>query len=123
MLPRANRVVKPADFRTAVKRGRRENSSHAVVYVFNSGVLNNGTERAAHVVPTRFGFIVTKAVGNAVVRNSVRRRLREICRGVLFTVGNGTDIVIRALPGSPEVDFATLRTELTESIGRGVMRR
>lgn len=73
--------------------------------------------------PTRFGFIVTKAVGNAVTRNRIRRRLRAVGRDILPQLGAGRDIVIRALPGSPEVDWATLHDEITQSITRGVTTR
>ena len=73
--------------------------------------------------PSRFGFIVTKAVGNAVTRNLIRRRLRSISREILPGIGLGRDIVIRALPGSPEVAWDTLQEEITKSIGGGVGTR
>jgi ribonuclease P protein component len=88
-------------------------SSHAVVY------LHPRTSGE----PTRFGFIVAKTVGNAVTRNLVRRRLRSIGRDVLATHAVGTDIVIRALPGSPEVSWANLHDEISTSIDRGVSRQ
>ena len=110
MLERANRVTTPSEFRRTVRRGRRVTSGSAVVYVFDR----------VSSEPSRFGFIVTKAVGNAVTRNLVRRRLRSIGREVLPNIGPGMDIVIRALPGSPEVAWVTLQEEMTESIGRGV---
>jgi ribonuclease P protein component len=88
-------------------------SSHAVVYLLPrpSGE------------PTRFGFIVAKTVGNAVTRNLVRRRLRSVGRDVLATHAMGTDIVIRALPGSPEVSWANLHDEISASIDRGVSKQ
>jgi ribonuclease P protein component len=72
--------------------------------------------------PSRFGFIVTKAVGGAVVRNTVRRRLRAVCRDILDSVPDGTDVVIRALPGSVDAAWATLHTEVADGLG-SVMRR
>ena len=88
-------------------------SSHAVVYLLPrpSGE------------PTRFGFIVAKTVGNAVTRNLVRRRLRSVGRDVLATHSTGTDIVIRALPGSPEVSWANLHDEISAGIDRGVSKQ
>lgn len=63
--------------------------------------------------PARFGFVVTKKVGNAVKRNLVRRRLkaaaRELVDGGLF----GIDVVVRALPVSGDSDWATVRRELS----------
>ncbi|WP_308421918.1 ribonuclease P protein component [Salinibacterium xinjiangense] len=113
VLARANRVVQPADFRTAVRRGRRVASRVAVVHVIDHGIAG----------PTRFGFIVSKAVGNAVVRNRIRRRLRAVGRDLLGELGSGNDIVIRALPGAHEVDWVTLHAEIVGSIRKGVMTR
>ena len=45
------------------------------------------------------GFVVSKKIGNAVVRNRVTRRLREIVRPHLETLPAGSAIVLRALPG------------------------
>ena len=114
MLAKANRVLSGNDFRQAVRRGRRATSPHAVVYSHPRGADS----------PTRFGFIVTKAVGGAVVRNTVRRRLRAVSRDILSTgVAPGTDVVVRVLPGMPELDWATLQTEVTEAVHRSVGRQ
>jgi len=73
--------------------------------------------------PTRFGFIVAKTVGNAVTRNLMRRRLRSVGLDVLATHATGNDIVIRALPGSPEVSWANLHDEISAGIDRGVSKQ
>jgi ribonuclease P protein component len=72
--------------------------------------------------PARFGFIVTKSVGNAVARNTVKRRLRAVGHAVLPSIAGGTDVVIRALPGSDEVPWATLHSEIQGGLGRSVTR-
>ena len=108
MLARANRVTRPADFRAAVRRGVRVPTGHAVLHVLRGG---DG--------PPRFGFIITKAVGGAVVRNRVRRRLRAVCYHALGRVSDGTDVVIRALPGSEQLSFDMLSSEINEGLGRG----
>lgn len=46
----------------------------------------------------RVGFVVAKAVGPAVVRNGVKRRLRHLVRPYLTRAPGGTDVVVRALP-------------------------
>ncbi len=66
----------------------------------------------------RFGFIVSKKVGGAVVRNTVRRRLKAVCAEALPVVAGGTDVVIRALPSAADVDFATLRAEVHRCLDR-----
>lgn len=48
--------------------------------------------------PTRVGFVVSKAVGNAVVRHRVARRLRHVMRARLAVLPAGTLVVVRALP-------------------------
>lgn len=75
--------------------------------------MNTDEPRAA-----RFGFIVSKAVGNAVVRNTVRRRLKAICAEALPGVRAGVDIVIRARPSSAVATFAELRAEVLRCLDR-----
>lgn len=108
MLKRANRVVTGDDFRAAVRRGRRIGTPHALLYV----------SRTAATSPTRIGFIVSKAVGNAVTRNLVTRRLRSIGHDVVVARPTGTDLVIRALPGSPGVSWTTLQNEILDGLER-----
>jgi ribonuclease P protein component len=103
VLARANRLVSAGDYRNAVRRGARSSAPCAVVY---------RTTRNDKQVP-RFGFIVAKTVGVAVVRNRVRRRLKAVCYELLPLVPAGTDIVIRALPASAEESWATLRSEIS----------
>jgi ribonuclease P protein component len=68
--------------------------------------------------PARFGFIVSKQVGSAVVRNTVRRRLKAVCRGALGGVTHGSDVVIRALPSAASADFSELRAEVERCLAR-----
>jgi ribonuclease P protein component len=54
---------------------------------------------------TRFGFSVSKRVGNAVVRNRARRRLREIVRLRLPRIVSGWDVVLIARPPIAQAEF------------------
>jgi ribonuclease P protein component len=56
---------------------------------------------------SRYGFSVSKRVGKAVVRNKVKRRLREILRPLPLRPGR--DIVFFARPAAADADFAALR--------------
>jgi len=76
------------------------------------------THRPGATVP-RFGFIVSKAVGNAVVRNTIRRRLKSICLSLLNQVSADTDLVIRALPGARDASWTQLRDEVASVATRG----
>jgi ribonuclease P protein component len=73
----------------------------------------SGEDRAA-----RFGFIVSRKVGSAVVRNTVRRRLKAVCAEALPSVQPGSDVVIRVLPNGADAAFADLRTEVTKCLAR-----
>jgi ribonuclease P protein component len=70
----------------------------------------------------RFGFAVGGSVGNAVVRNRVRRRLREIVASL--GVAQGWDLMLSARPGAARVEFKELRKAVAEVLRRaGVLER
>ncbi len=64
----------------------------------------------------RAGFVVSKAVGNAVIRNRVRRRLRHLVRPLLGELPAGSTLVVRALPAAADASFATLGTDLSGAV-------
>jgi len=69
--------------------------------------------------PARAGLVVSKAVGNAVKRNKVKRRLRHLITPVLATTPVPLDFVIRALPGAANADLNnTLTSALSSSYER-----
>jgi ribonuclease P protein component len=67
-----------------------------------------------------FGVVVSKQVGGAVVRNLVRRRLQAICAEYAVHARADQLIVLRALPGSRDASWDTLRSEVTNVLGRAV---
>ncbi len=70
----------------------------------------------------RVGYTVTKKIGNAVVRNRMKRRLRALARDLLPDRGiRGADHVLIGRAGGIERDYAALRTELARALGK-VMR-
>ncbi len=91
-----------------VRRGRRCAGALTVTYV-----LGSETDDAA-----RFGFIVSRQVGSAVVRNRIRRRLKAVCAEALPRVRPGMDIVVRALPATSTADFGELKAEVTRCLER-----
>jgi ribonuclease P protein component len=63
----------------------------------------------------RFGFIVAKTVGNAVVRNRTRRRMKAIAHELAPALPEGSEFVFRALPQAATVPFSELKSELEHS--------
>jgi ribonuclease P protein component len=108
VLSKVNRISRASDFRATVRTGRKVASRHAVVYLVSTATDS----------PTRFGFIVSKAVGNSVVRHFVTRRLRAVAHEVLPAYSSGLDVIVRALPGTDEVAWAELRSEVTAALAR-----
>jgi ribonuclease P protein component len=60
----------------------------------------------------KIGFIVSRAVGSAVVRNRVKRRLRELMRGYLQSLPGGSLLVVRANPVAARASQADLAADL-----------
>ncbi|GAA1466953.1 ribonuclease P protein component [Microbacterium thalassium] len=108
MLSRPNRLTRGADYKAVVRRGRRCAGAHTVTYV-----VAGESDR-----PSRFGFIVSRQVGSAVVRNTVRRRLKAVCAESLTDIRPGGDIVIRALPAAATASFHDLRDEVSRCLAR-----
>jgi ribonuclease P protein component len=61
---------------------------------------------------SRVGITVTKAIGNAVVRNRLRRRVKAILDGSAFGTPPHRDVVLIARPGAGEADFAAVAAEI-----------
>jgi ribonuclease P protein component len=79
--------------------------------------------RASGAARSRFGISVKKAIGGAVVRNRIRRRIREILRRNLGEIPTGWDFVMhprRSVAGS---DFAALESELVDLLRRAGAQR
>jgi ribonuclease P protein component len=77
--------------------------------------LPNGLELS------RYGFSVTKSLGNAVVRNRVRRLLKEIMR--LTPVRTGWDIVFIARPSAAVADYRQLKESVHKLLARADLLR
>ena len=108
MLARGNRITRGAEYKAVVRGGSRCAAVHTVTYV-----VTTSEDRAP-----RFGFIVSKQVGGAVVRNTVRRRLKALCAEALPQLQPGTDIVIRALPSAARAPMSELRSDVARCLAR-----
>lgn len=97
-------MTSATDFASTMRQGSRSGRSTVVVYLKQTGHADSLA-----------GFAVSKAVGGAVVRNRVKRRLRAILAELLPTLPPNSSVVVRALPRSAQVDFATLRSDVTDA--------
>ncbi|MCI4063404.1 ribonuclease P protein component [Micromonospora sp. R77] len=126
MLAAAQRLRRSNDFAAAVRGGRRVGRGAVVVHLTlpratTGAAATTSPEPARNVgaetsVPTRAGFVVSKAVGNAVVRNTVRRRLRHLVRERLPGLPAGSTLVVRALPPAAEASYARLGADLDAAL-------
>ncbi|MGH3493982.1 MAG: ribonuclease P protein component [Sciscionella sp.] len=117
VLPREHRLRRRSDFRQVARRGRRVAAPHLVVHALDVpvGVADHNGQGGAG--PTRVGFVVSKAVGAAVQRNLVRRRLRHAVAARLTGLP-GVALVVRAKPAAATASFATLAGELDDCLRR-----
>ena len=112
MLPQQARVRRPQEFRLVARAGRRAGGRTVTAHL----LLVPGGE------PAKVGFIVSRAVGSAVVRNRVKRRLREIIRARLASLPGGCLLVLRAQPAAALARQSDLATDVDQVLGRLLKR-
>ena len=98
-------LKRPRDFAEVRRRGRSWSNSALVLVALPNGL---GV--------SRFGFTVGKRVGNAVVRNRIKRRLREVARH--SEVARGWDLVVIARGEAASANFQGLGVALTSLLRR-----
>ncbi|GAA2718943.1 ribonuclease P protein component [Actinocorallia aurantiaca] len=109
MLPSGHRMRRRQEFTLAVRRGDRAGRPHLVAHLLPEG--NEGGNSLA-------GFIVSKAVGNSVVRGRVQRRLRHLVRDRLALLPPGSLLVVRANPKAASASSEELARDLDSVLGR-----
>ena len=101
---RAHRLVRGWQYQRAFREGLSRRGQCVVAY--------------AHVAagePSRVGIIASRKVGNAVLRNRTKRRLRSIARAIWPRMHpDGRQVVLIALPSAPTVDFDRLALDVTQ---------
>ncbi len=104
---RRHRLSRSRDFDAVYRHGRSVSTRFLVLYSF---------DRSEDAGDPRLGLAVPKAVGGAVVRNKVKRQLKEIWRARLDRVPAGRDYVIVVRPGLPEAAEARGHEWLVERV-------
>ena len=108
--PKNQRLLRHADFERVYKQGRRHFAAHLTVFYWS-----RSGETGERSVGTRVGFTVSKALGGAVQRNRMKRRLREAVRLEGVSPGLNADIVINPKRTLLTVEFSELRNEVAKA--------
>lgn len=119
VLTAGHRLSDPEDFRAASRRGRRAGSRFVVTHLLppeGTQVLGAPTARPA----PRVGFVVSKAVGTAVVRNRVKRQLRHAMRERIGSLPDGSLLVVRAQGAAAGSAYPELVADLDRCLQRVV---
>ena len=125
--PKAVRLLKHADFDRVYRTGRRQFSASITVFW-----LRRGAEPASGIVAAssvaagpRVGFTVSRVMGGSVVRNRIRRRLREAVRlnlaHLLVPAPQPVDVVINPKKPALTAEFTKLSSEVADAFRAIVM--
>jgi ribonuclease P protein component len=107
MLPASARLRKSSEISAVMKSGTRFSAKLVVLHVAQS------TDK-----DTKVAFAVGKNVGNSVIRHRVTRQLRHAISPLLSNFPTGSHVVVRALPGASQADFAQLSENLEFALSK-----
>ena len=99
--PRECRLLHRAEYDAVYREGRRKAGREFTVFVRSNGLDHS-----------RFGWSIKRALGSAVRRNRIRRRLRELVRLHRQEIAPGWDLVIHPRSSAATVKFSLLEAEL-----------
>lgn len=111
MLPPRHRLRRAADLAHVRRAGRRWQSGLFILIV-----ASQQDDASSH--PTRFAFVAGRRIGNAVVRNRSKRRMREIVRHQLPRVVPGYDCMMIARPAVADASFTQMEAEAVALLSR-----
>ena len=117
--PRTARLLRHADFERVYKQGRRHFSASMTVFYWARQEGNGDAETSVKKTPApqglRVGFTVGRALGGAVQRNRMKRRLREAVRLSGLPGGVAADVVINPKKSLLATDFSVVLSEVTRA--------
>jgi ribonuclease P protein component len=109
--PKSSRILKSKEFRRVYDQGFRYASR-----LFSAFCLE--TADPARATGPRVGFTVPRAVGKAVARNRIKRRIREAIRKELAQVGPQWDMVLNPRRAMLDAPFADIQHEVRKLVSR-----
>lgn len=113
--PRSARLLRHADFERVYKQGRRHFSQSMTVFYLRRQEAISDPSLAAIAPGLRIGFTVGRALGSAVQRNRIKRRLRQAVRLTRPRPGANADVVINPKKVLLVNDFEALMNEVRQA--------
>ena len=114
--PRNARLLRHADFERVYKQGRRHFSASMTVFYWQRPEGTTGSAAKSLIAPgLRIGFTVSRALGGAVQRNRMKRRLREAVRLTRPAASADADVVINPKKSLLTIDFAAVVNEVSRA--------
>lgn len=108
MLKKPLRIRVGSEYKKILNKGRKTYSTSFILFSYNSSELKE--------VTSKFGFIASKKVGKATVRNRAKRIVREIIRLNLKTIKPGYEIVFILSPSAPLQTYSNLESEILTAL-------
>jgi len=114
--PRSARLLRHADFERVYKQGRRHFSASMTVFYWpRPEGTTTPAAKSVKAAGLRIGFTVSRALGGAVERNRMKRRLREAVRLTRPAASASADVVINPKKSLLTVDFAAVVNEVSRA--------
>lgn len=112
VLPKPNRLRRRADFVRVTRTGRRCTRGTLTAYLLQASTSPDDSPQP------QVGLVVSRAIGGAVVRNAVTRRLRVVAAERLDRLPVGARFVLRATPAAAGADVGALGADLDACLDR-----
>jgi ribonuclease P protein component len=109
---REKKLRKTKEYATVYRRGEKIYGKYVLLFF-----MPNQQEIS------RFGVVTTKKVGNAVIRNKWRRRIKEIVREYGDDLQSGYDIIVLARPRIKESEFSSVKKDITRVLRKARLLR
>lgn len=122
MLPARHRLRTATDFSATVRGAGGARSGGRLLVVHARYAVPADADDRPVDLPVRVGFVVSKAVGGAVIRNRTKRVLRHLVAARLARIPTGCDLVVRANPAAADATTPELAAELDRALDT-VLRR
>ena len=103
--PKAARLRRRREFLSLQRAGRRRHTPHLVVI-----------QQPGRTSTTRFGVTASTRIGNAVVRNRVKRLMREVFRHHRAALASPIDLVVIAKPGADVLTYEQAAIEFAQAL-------